>query len=655
MICSLTLNILTAAALLTATAENDTIIKVVNLGEVSVTATHHKIEDRGGKIVYNAYLEKVRTDVSTADLMRKVPMLSVDMSGNVNIRGDSNVKILVNGHSLGMLAANQILEQISPADVLKVEVMTTPGAKYEAQGTGGVVNIITSKKMYFKSSGYLNAGLGTKGSHLMGNFNYAIDRLWTLQNSFYSLIGYSATSSSNNFSGNSDGRNLSQLYSYQSGATRNGENSALNLNLQYMYQGTTYNETIESGIEQKKRSGYHYVSASAEYSWMISEKIKMDAQTRWYYLPTSSAINRSELSDYKSGNHILGQMTQTDWNIKLTQQLEIETGVNNNYSHFNVQYQNRLIKYIDNIGVYSEVKYSVTPMLSMTGGLRYEYYHIDTKMNRKNTYHDLFYNIGLDYKLSAISTLSLMYSRRTDRPTYAALLNDGSYQGGGVIQQGNEAIQPSYSYLLEGGASLYVGDCFFKFSPYYRRTDRAISLLMQMDDNMMWQSSTNIESSYACGAEFWATLSLLQGKLNFNGGLDFMHKKLQNSGISNSGWQLQYSMNVTYRLSPTLYVNCYGSWQNKKVYLQGREDSYLYSNLSVQKSWHNDQYRVAVSLDNPFGNGVNVRRDYHIDNADYFSETRYRNTGVRVFFIYKFGKHDMENNMKIKQNILNNY
>ena len=84
---------------------------------------------------YDAFLEKVRTDVSTFDLIRKVPMLSVDLNGNVSIRGNSNVKILVNGHSFGLLSSNQILEQISPADVLKVEVITTPGARYEAQGT----------------------------------------------------------------------------------------------------------------------------------------------------------------------------------------------------------------------------------------------------------------------------------------------------------------------------------------------------------------------------------------------------------------------------------------------------------------------------------------------------------------------------------------
>lgn len=653
MIYSFVLDVL-VAAITSVPSTNDSIQKMVNLDEVKVTSSYHKITDQGGKIVYNVYLEKVRTEVSTADLMRKVPMLSVDMNGNLSIRGNNNVKILVNGHSPGMLMPSQVLEQMSPADIQKIEVMTVPSAKYEAQGTGGVVNIITNRKMYFKTSGYLNVGLGSKGSHLMGNFNYAIDKRWTLQNSFYNLLGYSSTSSNNNFSGGSDGRNLGHLYSYQSGLSCNTDKSMFNLNMQYLYQGTTYKETKESGRKQKTNNGYHYLSSAIDYSYTLNEKLKWDAQARLYYLPTSSTMESDDWS-YRAKSHILGQVTQVDLNWKPTLHFNVEAGFSNNYSHFNNQSQLQLVRSIDNLGIYSELKYELSPVSSLWGGMRYEYYHIDTKLDRKKTYKDLFYNVGIDYKLSPFSTISLMYSRRTDRPTIATLLDEANYQGGDVIQKGNGFIQPSYCNLLEGGVSLYMGDCFFKLSPYYRYTKHAISLIMQFDGRMVQQSSANIQSLYVLGTELWATLNMFRGKLTFNGGLDVMHRKWLDEAMNNSGWQLQYTMNATYRLTPTLYVNCYGTWQNRKVYLQGRENSYLYSNLSIQKSWHDDLYRVAVSLDNPFSNGTSVRRDYHIANRDYNSEVKYRNTGVRLFFVYKFGKHDMEKNLKVKQNILNNY
>lgn len=325
MICFLALSMLSAVPI---QATADSVINNVNLREVVVTA--HKIDDRGGKIVYNAYLEKVRTETSAVDLIRKVPMLSVDINGNVSIRGNSNVKILVNGHSCGILSSSQVLEQISPADILKVEVKTTPEVKYEAQGTGGVVNIITRKRMYFKSSGYLNTGMGIKGSHLMGNFNYAVDNHWSFQNSFYGLLGYSGTSGESDFSGHTVGKNTGQLYSLQTGASRSDDKSMLNLNLQYMYQNASYRESLESGEKNKTNNGYHYLSVSADYSWTASEKVKMDAQTRWYYLPTRNKISGWDYPEARTGTHILGQMSQVDWTLKPWQKLEIDAGLSNN-------------------------------------------------------------------------------------------------------------------------------------------------------------------------------------------------------------------------------------------------------------------------------------------------------------------------------------
>ena len=80
MISSLVLNILAVATLSPIRADSDSISKVINLDEVIVTSSRNRIDDQGSKIVYNAYLEKVRTDVSMTDLMRKIPTLSVDIN-----------------------------------------------------------------------------------------------------------------------------------------------------------------------------------------------------------------------------------------------------------------------------------------------------------------------------------------------------------------------------------------------------------------------------------------------------------------------------------------------------------------------------------------------------------------------------------------------
>lgn len=155
--------------------------------------------------------------------------------------------------------------------------------------------------------------------------------------------------------------------------------------------------------EKKTKNEYHYLSASADYSWTASEMVKMDAQTRWYYLPTRNKISDWDYPESKTGTYILGQMSQIDWTLKPWQKLEFDVGLSNNYSHFKDVYRSTMIRYIDNFGAYSELKYEVTPLVKINGGLRYEYYHIDTDLKRKRKYNDLFYNFGINYSSFASS------------------------------------------------------------------------------------------------------------------------------------------------------------------------------------------------------------------------------------------------------------
>ncbi len=143
-----------------------------NLKEVEVVGQKALIEDKGDRLVYNAEKDASNTGGTAVDVLRKVPMLTVDLDGNLKMRGSGNIKVLVNGKPSSIMARNlaDALKQM-PANIIKsVEVITSPGAKYDAEGSAGVINIIT-KKAIQGTNGTVNVTAGNLNRSLGGNLN----------------------------------------------------------------------------------------------------------------------------------------------------------------------------------------------------------------------------------------------------------------------------------------------------------------------------------------------------------------------------------------------------------------------------------------------------------------------------------------------------
>ena len=152
---------------------------VKSLTEVTVTAARPLVEQQGDRLIYNVEEDPAAKSESASDILRKTPYVNVDGDGAIQVNGQSNFKVLLDGRETALFSQNvkEALKAFPGATISRIEVITSPSAKYDAEGVGGIINIITKKKLA-GYNGTVNSSITSIGIRSAGlNINLKAGKL----------------------------------------------------------------------------------------------------------------------------------------------------------------------------------------------------------------------------------------------------------------------------------------------------------------------------------------------------------------------------------------------------------------------------------------------------------------------------------------------
>jgi ferric enterobactin receptor len=207
--------------------------KVVDLQTVTVVAPRGLIENKIDKMVYNAEKDITSQGGVATDVLKKVPMVSVDVDGNVQLQGNSNILFLINGRPSSIFGNNlaDALQSIPASQIKNIEVITSPGAKYDAEGTGGIINIVLKDNRLSGINSNISLSAGSRLEN--GSFNLNARKGNFGMNAFISgnaQLPSTTLNSSTRRSNDSSGHLADQLLQNGNGRFhRNGYESGLGL------------------------------------------------------------------------------------------------------------------------------------------------------------------------------------------------------------------------------------------------------------------------------------------------------------------------------------------------------------------------------------------------------------------------------------------
>ena len=724
---------LTLSAVVMAQTNNDDDVEVVyatdSLHQDSVTWSK---ELDGVEVVHQKRLVKMEVDKMTykvsededsksytvLDMLRKVPMVTVDGQDNITVNGSSSFKVYVDGMPNVMFSSNpsMIFKSMPASAVKSIEVMTNPGAKYDAEGAAGILNIVMNRqdaKGAQSMNGYNGTVRATAGNRQLGGSVFLSGQQGKLSYSANVMTSYNTPGNTTTETEQIQDGGISQLLTSENkiktpftmGSLTLGYQldsvSALNLtaqvnNMRIKTNGTSSTTLLDpyssnpfsytSNTDMKNtRTSFNgsldyqrFFNKERTQSFVLTYQLSYNPATTEMTNNFNNSSNYIDLTDRYSENKdkTISQIFQLDYTMPLGtgqtlgfgSKFQLHdatadskyylTGIYDPSSSSEYEYKNSILAgYGEYAGNFNK--------FGVKAGIRYEYtwqdveYHLGNGQDFSTSYGSLVPTASLQYTLGAGSNFGLTYNMRISRPGISYLNPYVDKTNPIALTYGNPDLDVEKAHNISLVYNMFTPKLMLNLNLHHNFTDNGISQYSFYDsDNLMNTTYGNVVKSHQTGMNAYVNYLLTKNtRIFFNGGLNYIDLRSDALGQSNNGWTANIMAGVQQTLPWDLKLSAFAIASTKSYTLQGWSGGFNLLTASLSKSLLKDKLNLSVSALTGLNDGGSIMIESNSRGKDFTSHNKVKVPiyGVSFTVSYTFGNSKMQNRQQHQTRVQNDF
>ena len=678
----------------------------VEVGDVVIEVQKPLVMADAEKTTYSVEDDPQASTSTLDEIIRKVPQLSLDGDGNVLLNGQSNYKILLNGRNSATMSNNfkEVIQSMPASQISRIEVITNPSTKYEAEGVGGIINLITQRKKQFH--GY-NGSVGASVT-VLENPAYNGNASLSIQAGKFaaSIMGYAGyydggrtPSESESWQENYDSENrYNRSYSENKGSSRYG-----NVGLDMSYQPDTLNLITLNGWLWLGRSRYKSLGTNAILDPEMNPLLEYGSRSiqKWNYMGGSVSLNYEHTFDkeghtltisdeveidpdkghtdriYNDGynyralqdadNRMTGNTVQVDYANPLSEHHKIEAGLKHIYRNSTSDTDNKQsdeygtfpiekIKFTGMdyrqhvLGIYTGYGFTYTKWSGRLGArMERTWNDADVEETAKGTYSfsnrqfNVVPYLSLTFIPKVSHNISLSYTQRLQRPGIYMLSPAEDDTDPTRLSYGNPGLEAAVYHTIN-----------LQYGHYAAKWSMTFALNTFLSNNNM--------SSYSFSDGDGITNTTYSNDVRsrsygFNGSFSYRPSEKVNLSLSYNGrysqndfdamdihtdqFTFSQNLNLDFALWKEARLMLGENYSTGYAWLGGKSESYYYYYMGIKQQFLKKKLDLSIMCNNPFEKYRRNRSTSDTPTFGGWSEYRYACRSLYFRVSYRFGKQNV--------------